>query len=248
MFFNTLSATTWYADVALIAILVLFTLLGVARGFGKSMKGFFMTVTIIFVSLLLMGLLHSTVMESSLGQGLMGALEGASKGWGVEFNEVIYADDGGTRYLLIDGARQNLSEMGIKGMIANWLAGLFVAEYGVQSLAGLCVYNISSLVISAGLFVASCIVLSILCSIIKGMTKGMHDSESKAVRVTDRVLGGAVGLVVSAVFVMVVLAILKAVEDKVPMVVEYINQSTVCKFFYDLNPIGKVLADIFTKH
>ena len=248
MFFNTLSASTWYADVALIAILVLFTLLGVARGFGKSMKGFFMTVTIIFVSLLLMGLLHGTVMESSLGQGLMGTLEGASKGWGVEFNEVIYADDGGTRYLLIDGARQNLSEMGIKGMIANWLAGLFVAEYGVQSLAGLCVYNISSLVISAGLFVASCIVLSILCSIIKGMTKGMHDSESKAVRVTDRVLGGAVGLVVSAVFVMVVLAILKAVEDKVPMVVEYINQSTVCKFFYDLNPIGKVLADIFTKH
>jgi uncharacterized membrane protein required for colicin V production len=248
MFSNTLSATTWYADVALIAILVLFTLLGMARGFGKSMKGFFMTVTIIFVSLLIMGLLHGTVMESSLGQGLIGSLEGASKGWGVEFNEVIYADEAGTRYLLIDGARQNLAEMGIKGMIANWLAGLFVAEYGVQSLAGLCVYNVTSLIVSAGLFVASCIVISIVCSIIKGMTKGMHNSDSKAVRIVDRVLGGAVGLAVSALFVMVVLAVLKALEGKIPTVVEYINQSTVCKFFYDLNPIGKVLADIFTKH
>ena len=248
MFVNTLSATGWYADVALIAILVLFTLLGVVRGFGKSMKGFFMSITIIFVSLLLMGLLHGTVMNSSLGQSLSGALEGASKGWGVEFNEVLYADEGGVRYILVGGTRQNLAEMGIKGMIANWLAGLFVAEYGVQSLAAICVYNLTSLIISAGLFIGCCIVLRILCSIIKGMTKGMHNSESKAVRITDRVLGGVIGLVLSAVVVMVVLAILKAVEGKVPIVAEYINQSTVCKFFYDLNPIGKVLADIFTKH
>jgi uncharacterized membrane protein required for colicin V production len=110
------------------------------------------------------------------------------------------------------------------------------------------VYNVTSLIVSAGLFVASCIVISIVCSIIKGMTKGMHNSDSKAVRIVDRVLGGAVGLAVSAVFVMVVLAVLKALEGKIPTVVEYINQSTVCKFFYDLNPIGKVLADIFTKH
>ena len=75
----------------------------------------------------------------------------------------------------------------------------------------------------------------------------MHHSESKPVRVIDRILGGVVGLVTSAVLIMVVLAIIKAVGDKIPIVVDYINQSTVCKFFYDLNPIGTVLADIFTK-
>ena len=99
MFMTTLSATTWYADVALIAILVLFTLLGVARGFGKSMKGFVMTVTIILVSLLIMGLLHKTVMDSSLGQSLSGAIGGTSSGWGVEFNEIVYSDESG-RYIL----------------------------------------------------------------------------------------------------------------------------------------------------
>lgn len=247
MFLTTLSATTWYADVALIAILVLFTLLGVIRGFGKSMKGFFMTITIVLVSLLLMGLLHGTVMESSLGQSLSTSIGSASAGWGVEFNEIIYADESGVRYILVDGARQNLQDLGIKGVIANWLAELLVSEYGVYSLAGVCVHNITSLIISAGLFIISCIVLSILCSIIKGMTKGMHNSDSKVVRGVDRILGGVVGLVLSAVFVMVVLAILRATADKIPVVIDYINQSTVCKFFYDLNPIGQVLADIFTK-
>ena len=246
MFMTTLSATTWYADVALIAILVLFTLLGVARGFGKSMKGFVMTVTIILVSLLIMGLLHKTVMDSSLGQSLSGAIGGTSSGWGVEFNEVVYSDESG-RYILIDGARQNLADMGIKGMIANWLAGLFMAEYGVQSLAGVCVHNVVSLIVCVALFLVSCIGLRIICSIIKGMTKNMHHSESKPVRIIDRILGGVVGLVTSAVLIMVVLAIIKAVGDKIPIVVDYINQSTVCKFFYDLNPIGTVLADIFTK-
>ncbi len=246
MFLTTLSAATWYADVALIAILVLFTLLGVVRGFGNSMKGFLVKIAIVLGALFIMGLFHETIMDSSLGQSLSDAIGGASKDWGVEFNEIIYADEGGLRYILVGGERQNLADLGIKGMIADKVAGLLVSEYGVYSLASACIHNITSLIFALGLFIVACIALSIFCSIIKGMTKGMHDSQSKAVRIVDRILGGVVGLVLSAVLVLVVLAILKAIEGKVPIVAEYINQSTVCKFFYDLNPIGKVLADIFS--
>ena len=247
MFSTTLSATTWYADVALIVLLVGFTAFGAVRGFGKSMKGFFMTVTVVFISLLLMGLLHNTVLESSIGQSLMTALGEKSAGWGPEFNEIIHIDESNVKYILVDGARQNLAEFSFKGLIADKVADVLITDYGLQSLAGLCIRNISSLIISVCLFAISCIVLSILCSIIKGFTQGMHESSSKRVRTVDRILGAIVGLILGAVTIMIVFAVLQVVGDKVPEVIEYINQSVICKFFFDLNPIGQVLASIFSK-
>ncbi len=245
MFTSTLSATTWYADVALIALLVLFALMGIIRGFGKSMKGIFMTITVILGSLLIMGLLHETVLDSTIGQSLSSAIGGASANWGVEFNEILYEEEG-VRYILVDGARQNLADLGLKGTLADKIAGLLISEYGVYSLAGVCVQNITSLIIAICLFVVCCIVLSILCSVVKGMTKGMHNSDSRAVRAVDKTLGGIVSLVLGAVFIMLILAIFKALETRVPIIAEYINQSTVCKYFYDLNPLGKVFASIFS--
>ena len=50
------SAAGWYADVALAALLVLFLLAGIIKGFSRSTKGFFVFVFIVCVSLLLTGL------------------------------------------------------------------------------------------------------------------------------------------------------------------------------------------------
>ena len=75
----------------------------------------------------------------------------------------------------------------------------------------------------------------------------MEDSKSKAIRNTNRVLGGVVGLVVGAVTILTVFAVFKATADKIPEVIYYIEQSTICKFFYDLNPIGTAFAAIFAK-
>lgn len=246
MFSTTLSATTWYADVALVLLLVGFTVFGAVRGFGKSMKGFFMTVTVVFVSLLLMGLLHNVVLESSIGQSLMASIGTKSANWGPEFNEIIHIDESNVKYILVDGVRQNLAEFSFKGIIADKVAEFLITDYGLQSLAGLCVRNVSSLIISVCLFAISCIVLTVLCSIIKGFTQGMHESKSKRVRTVDKILGAIVGLILGAVAIMITFAVLQVVGDKVPEVIEYINQSVICKFFYDLNPIGQVLASIFS--
>ena len=78
MFTTTLSATTWYADLALIVLLVGFVAIGAARGIAKSMKGIFMTITVVLVSLLLMGLLHDPILESSIGQSLQSTLSSRS--------------------------------------------------------------------------------------------------------------------------------------------------------------------------
>ena len=246
MFSTTLSATTWYADLALIVLLVGFVAFGAVRGIAKSMKGFFMTITVVLVSLLLMGLLHQPLLESSIGQDLQATLSSKSAGWGPEFNEIIH-HEGELKYIILDGARQNLKELGIKGLVADTVADLLITEYGVQSLAGLCVHNLTSLIISVCSFAVSCIVLSILCSIFRGITANMEDSKSKPIRVTNRVLGGIVGLVIGAVTILTVFAVFKATADKIPAVIQYIEQSTICKFFYDLNPIGTAFASIFAK-
>ena len=246
MFTTTLSATTWYADLALIVLLVGFVAIGAVRGIAKSMKGIFMTITVVLVSLLLMGLLHDPILESSIGQSLQSTLASKSAGWGPEFNEIIH-HEGEMKYIILDGARQNLKTLGVKALLADTVADLLITEYGVQSLAGLCVHNLTSLIISICTFAVSCIVLSVLCSIFKGMTSNMEDSKSKAIRNTNRVLGGVVGLVVGAVTILTVFAVFKATADQIPQVIQYIEQSTICKFFYDLNPIGTAFAAIFAK-
>jgi hypothetical protein len=246
MFSTTLAATTWYADLALVILIVGFAAVGAVRGFGRSMKGFFMTITVVLLSLLLMGVLHDPIMNSSLGTSLSSALAEKSAGWGPEFNEVIHFE-GDVKFIIVDGARQNLVEMGLKGMVANTLADLLITEYGVQSLAGLCIHNLSSLIISVCTFVASCLVLTLLCAILRGVTQNMEDSKRKSIRVTNRVLGGVVGLVLGAVAIMTVFAVFRATADKIPQVIQYINDSVICKFFYDLNPIGQALASIFAK-
>ncbi len=246
MFSTTLSATTWYADLALVLLIVGFTAVGAVRGFSKSLKGFFMTVTVVLLSLLLMGLLHEPILNSSLGTSLMDSLAFKSLGWGNEFNEIIHLE-GDVKFILVDGARQNLKDLGIKGLLADSIASLLITEYGVQSLAGLCCRNLTSLIISVCTFAVSCIALSLIFAILRGVTQSMEDSKVKGIRVTNRVLGGVVGLVLGAVAILTVFAVFQATADKIPQVIEYINDSVICKFFYDLNPIGKALAAIFAK-
>lgn len=256
MLSTLLSAATWYADVALIVLIVLFALLGVARGFGNSLKGAGMTVLIILGSLLLVGVLHGPVMASSLGTGLNEKLASASAGWGNSFTEDVYYVDDAYKISNGEGELVNIADSdGIKGKIANWLAEKFIAPEDVsnvaepsESVADVCVYNLTSLVIALGLLLVLCIAMSIVCSILRGMTKGMHKNEKRWVSALDRVLGGVVGIVLGATIVFLVLAILAAFSDKAPSIVQYINDSTICKFFYDLNPIGQMFEKIFTKN
>lgn len=247
MFSTIIADTTWYADVALIAVLLLFTLGGVIKGFGKSFKGFFVTIVVILLSLLLMGAFHETVMDSSLSVSLQEKIASASTGWGAEFNETVFINDG-TYSILQNGELTELGSISFKGKLAGWLAETLITESGVHSVASVCVYNVTSLIMAIALFVVCAIGLSIVCTVIKGATKGLHDSDNKTVRIIDKVFGGLIGLVVGAVIIFLVLAIFSALSDKAPSIMNYIEQSSVCKFFYELNPIGKVFAKIFTKN
>lgn len=247
MFSVIIADTTWYADLALIGVLLVFLLGGIIKGFGKSFKGFFMTIVVLLLSLLLMGAFHDTVMESELSTTLQDKIASASTDWGVEFNENVYVNDG-TYSIMLNGELTELGSISFKGKLAAWLAKLLITESGVTSVAGVCVYNVTSLIMAVALFVVCAIGLSILCTVIKAATKNLHDSDNKAVRILDRIFGGIIGLAVGAVIIFLVLAIFSALSDKAPSIINYIEQSSVCKFFYELNPIGKVFEKIFTKN
>ncbi len=247
MFSVIIADTTWYADVALIGVLLVFLLGGIIKGFGKSFKGFFVTIVVILLSLLLMGAFHDTVMESELSATLQDKIASASTDWGVEFNENVYVNDG-TYSIMLNGELTELGSISFKGKLAAWLAKLLITESGVNSVAGVCVYNVTSLIMAVALFVVCAIALTIICTVIKAATKNLHDSDNKAVRTLDRVFGGIIGLAVGAVIIFLVLAIFSALSDKAPSIINYIEQSSICKFFYELNPIGKVFEKIFTKN
>lgn len=247
MFSVIIANTTWYADVALIAVLLVFTLGGVIRGFGKSFKGFFVTIIVILLSLLLMGAFHGAVMESELSATLQEKIASASSGWGIEFNENVYINDGAYS-IFVDGTLTELGSISFKGKLAGWLAKMLITESGVYSVAGVCVYNVASLIMAIALFVVCAIALTIICTVIKAATKNLHDSDSHTVRVVERVFGGIIGFAIGAIIIFIVLAIFSALSDKAPSIINYIEQSSVCKFFYELNPIGKVFEKIFTKN
>lgn len=257
MFTSILSATTWYADLALIVLIALFAIIGAIRGFGKSLKGVFMAIVIILASALLVGVIHGPVMETSVAASLEDKLLVASDGWGDAFTEDIYYVDNNYCIHRDDGTYQRVDEVdNVKGMIAEKVASKLLdkdsdalnpaIDTARTSIAKTCVYNLASLIVAVCLFFILCIGMSLVLTLIKMATKGAHKSESGAVRAIDRTLGAIVGLASGAIFVFLVLAILTTVADKATLIVSYIEDSTICKFFYDLNPIGKVFEKIFT--
>lgn len=249
MLANILSAQTIYADIAFFVIIALFALLGLIRGIAKSFKGFFLSVTIILCSLLLLGVTFEPARQTPAFEKLETTLIEASSSWGDAFNMPVTIGDDGKYYVhvIVEGSDEYLQLKaidGINGKIADWLAGNFITENG-QTLGGVAADVITSLVAAAALFLGYCIGFGIIAYIIRRITRKMHSSESATVKALDRVFGAIVAAALALVFILVVLAILAPLSDKIPTVHEYLINSPVCGFFYTNNPVAKVFAKIF---
>lgn len=99
-----ISAASWYADVALAALLLLFLLAGIIKGFAKSTKGFFVFVFVVCVSLLLTGVTQDAVYDSALGTSIHDGIASASEDWGVAFNSPVTVNGDGAYCITVDGA------------------------------------------------------------------------------------------------------------------------------------------------
>lgn len=245
MLSGALAASFNYLDIAIVALLALFLVIGIVRGFAKSLNGFFMSIAVILLSMFLLGVSFDSARDLELSHKLDDALSAASDGWGEAFTQPVFITEDG-RYVIMRGSEQvELGSVdGVKGKIAAFLAKSFVKADGV-TMAEVVTDNLTSLIVAIILFILYCIAAGIIAALIRKFSAGMHYSDNVGVKIIDRTLGGIVSAGFTLIFILVVLAIFQALQNKIPTVIDYVNDSIVGKALYDLNPVGKVFETIF---
>lgn len=254
MLATTISAVS-YADIAFFVIIGLSLLGGLIGGLARSFKGFFKSIAVILISLLLVGATVAPVCKIGFIEGINGSLAEKAAGWGVVFSEPIHIASDGSYYIEVeyDGStnKVKLEDAGgsglvdrSKGKLAVWLAQRFITKDG-QTLGGACASMITSIIVSVCLFIIYCIALGVICRLLRNVFKGMHSSDNTAIRVLDRALGAVLSTGLALIFIMLVFAILHTLASKLPTVHTYLLNSPVCGLLYENNPIGTLLARIF---
>lgn len=259
MFASILSADLQYAEIAFFAVLVIGLILGLYRGFSKSFDGFFLSIAIILFSILLISPTFMPVrnmdmfngIETSITQKVEGSAEifalpitVAENGNGERVYWTTMQVDGETKYVALEQAMGSDFASSAKGKLASWLAEKFITESGqtIGSVAGVFATDVIVMVI---MFIVYCIFLHLICALLRKIFLKMHNSGSKIVRSIDRICGAIVSTAFAFILVLVVLAILYALKDKIPSVDTMLSSSTVCSFFYENNPIITLFTEIF---
>lgn len=241
-----LSATAWYADVAVAVFFALLILAGILRGFAKSTKGFLVSVFIVCISLLLMGVTHESALGSGMGTGIHDKLMEKSADWGLAFNSPVYIDDDGTVFVVVEGqnVELNAAEFGTKGAFAKFFAEKFVTENGV-SVAESAVNSITSVCVFAILFVIYVAAITLLFMLLRMLCRPLLDTQSTGLRLLDKSMGVVFNLVVGLVFVWIVFAVIASLQDKIPSAHSALSDSAFAGLLYRNNPIATVFLRIF---
>ena len=118
MFNQLLSASVNYVDIAFFAILAIGLVVGLIRGFAKSFQGFFLAVTIILCSILLVGATFTKVRQISVWDTLDAKIVASSEGWGQAFSEPLHQNEDGSFYIEIqeDGETQKIPLSNVGGI------------------------------------------------------------------------------------------------------------------------------------
>ena len=248
MFNQLLSASINYVDIAFFAILLIGLIVGLIRGFAKSLKGFFLAVTIILCAVLLVGATFKPIRKIKVWDSIDDKIVASSQGWGQAFSEPLHKNEDGSFYIEIqqDGETQKVplsSVGGLKGRLAAFLAQKFVQDEGI-SLGEVLANFVTNIVVAVASFLVFCFAIWLVCWIIRKIFGKMHDSEKKGVKAIDRILGALVSAALMLIFILVVLEILNFFANKLPMITPYIESSTVTKYLYEHNPISTIFANI----
>lgn len=255
-----LSADMPYADIAFFVVVALGLILGVIRGFSKSFKGVFLSIAIMLAALLLISPTFDSVrnfdvfkkMESSITQ----KIESGDKIFSQPITVRENAESGEKEYYVVVSSEEGTAEVeleksmgdgltsSLKGKFALWLAKKFITDDG-QTIGGVAGAFASDIIVAAIMFVAYCVALHLVCWLLRKVFAKMHTSESGVLKAIDRTFGAIVSTAFALVFILVVLATLNALKDKLPTVDTALSSSTICGYFYQNNPVAKLFTEIF---
>lgn len=260
MFVNLLSADIPYADIAFFVIVALGLILGIIRGFSKSFKGFFLTIAIMLAALLLISPTFDKVRNLEVFVNMDNSISAKFESKNAIFSQPIYVrvnpETGEKSYWVSVTTEEGTTEqplessMGsdftssIKGKFAVWLAKTFITDDG-QTIGGVAGTFVSDIIVAVIMFVVYCLALWLICWLLRKIFAKMHTSESKALVAIDRTFGGIISTAFAFVFILLVLAILNELKDKIPTVDQALSSSTVCGYFYVNNPVAKLFTKIF---
>lgn len=153
-------------------------------------------------------------------------------------------NESGSSEQLLENSMGDGITSSLKGKFALWLAKTFIQESG-QTIGQVAGVFLSDVIVAIVLFVVYCIALGIICWLLRKIFAKMHTSDSKVLVGIDRTCGAIISTAFALVFIMVVLAILNSLKGKIPAVDSALESSTVCKYFYENNPIAKLFTEIF---
>lgn len=191
-------------------------------------------------------------METSITEGIQGKSELLS--------EPIYieTDEEGNRTFFVEVTQDDVTERvnletviangdmagALKGKITLWLAQKFIYEDG-QSIGSVAGVFVADIIVAIVTYIVYCLVLGLICWLLRKIFAKMHNSDNKLLKALDRTCGAIVSTAFAAVFILLVLAILYAVRDKIEVVDTALSESKVCGYFYLNNPVAKLLTEIF---
>lgn len=255
-----LSADIPYADIAFFVVVALGLILGVIRGFSKSFKGVFLSIAIMLSALLLITPTFDSVRNLDMFKNMESSItEKIESGDKIYSQKIFISTDSetgekkyyvevsgeeGTSKVELENSMGNGLTSSLKGKFALWLAKTFITEDG-QSVGGVAGTFVSDIIVAVIMFVVYCVALGLICWLLRKIFAKMHTSESGALKAIDRIFGAIVSTAFALVFILVVLAILNALKDKLPTVDEALSSSTVCGYFYQNNPVAKLFTEIF---
>ncbi len=260
--FTALLGAVEIADIIVFVVLGLGLVMGLIGGLAKAFKGIFATLSIILISLLLVGVTVSPISASSIGRSLSGAFEGATSGWGTAFTSTVYIAESDGKPLKdgndfvycveVDGEMVKLDSVGgegllgsLKGKMAVGLAKNFVNEEnsGKVSLASFAANELTKIIFDIALFIIYCIVLALLFKLLGKASKKMQTG-STSVRVLDKVLGAVVAAGLALLTLLLVFAIIKLAAPAGSKVAQFFENANIAGVLYNKNPMAKMLTKL----
>ncbi len=162
--------------------------------------------------------------------------------------------DGGKKVVTLDSLADGKFMDKIKGQIAVRLARRYIrpadAEKNFegtegQTLAGVAAKAITTLIFDVVLFIVYCIVLGILFKLLRKLFNRLAESDSGAIKFTNKILGAVVGAGLALIAVLFIFAIIKSAVPDGSKVANFFESASFAGELYKNNPMSKVMTKIF---
>ncbi len=255
-------------DVVFYALLALAFAGGLFGGLKRAFKGFYIGVITVLAAMLLTSATIVPVRKLDVCQDLTSSLESSTSDWGQAFTTPIYIarDDNGAPvrndkgeiedfYVeLGDGVRVSLKDAADAGLASKTkaktalrLARRFVNEDNDgTSLARYAADALANLIIEVVTFVIYSVAIAVILVLLRVFVfKRMHDSDSLAIQLTDRILGALVAATVAMIVLLLALAIIRAALGTTAGSGKYFATAPGTGYLYMHNPMYQLLNKIF---